>query len=133
MPIPSDFHADKFSYGHRSTVRSWLALHLPSFFAGTRARVLGEPRAISVASEELAAKLLEIIAQRLLTSREPRRELDDIVAELRALGHPLELDEDDHSWTIYADRPQRNLAVWVHWDNAARTRVGRTEVLWQRM
>ncbi len=85
------------------------------------------------ASERLAAKLHDIVAPRLLTSREPRRELDDIIAELRALGHPLELDEDDDSWTIYADRPQRNLAVWVHWDDAAQTRVASTEVLWQRM
>jgi len=49
------------------------------------------------------------------------------------MGHPLELDENDRDWTIYADRPHRNLAVWVHWDDAHHMRVAQTEVLWQRM
>jgi len=49
------------------------------------------------------------------------------------MGHPLEVDEDDRDWTIYADRPHRNLAVWVHWGDADHTRVAQTEVLWQRM
>jgi hypothetical protein len=98
-----------------------------------RERVLLEQRAISVASEKLAAKLQTIIAQRLQASREPGHELERIVAELRALGHPLELDANDRQSTFYADRPRRNLALWVHWDNGDRTRATQIEVLWQRM
>jgi hypothetical protein len=107
--IPPDFHAGKFEYAHRST------------------------GAASVTSARLAKRLQTIIAPRLQASTEPVRELERIVAELRVLGHPLELDEDDRDWTIYADRPHRNLAVWVHWNGTDRTSVARTEVLWQRL
>ncbi|MDX2094265.1 MAG: hypothetical protein SFX73_40915 [Kofleriaceae bacterium] len=133
MSIPPDFHADRFAYAHRSTVRGWLAFRLSTLFPRTRARVLAELRAVSVASAELAGKLQEIIAQRLETSREPARELERVVAELRDMGHPIELDENGRDWTIYADRPHRNLAVWVHWDDVDHMRVAQTEVLWQRM
>ncbi|HEY1812209.1 MAG TPA: hypothetical protein VGG74_07610 [Kofleriaceae bacterium] len=109
MLIPPDFHADNFEYAHRST------------------------GAASIASERLANRLQAIIAPCLHASKEPVRELERIVAELRVLGHPLELDEDDRDWTIYADRPHRNLAVWVHWNDTGRTSVAQTEVLWQHM
>jgi hypothetical protein len=87
-------------------------------------------------SEALAKKLCLVIEPRLAAATDAEAELRAIAEELKALGHPLVLDEDDKasSWTIYADHPQRNLAIWVHWEEDVTPRkVSSVEVLWQKL
>jgi hypothetical protein len=84
--------------------------------------------------ERLAAELQSVVGPRILGASDPKSELELVVNDLRTLGHELKIDEDSESSTIYADLPNRNLAVWVHWVAASTSpRVSHVEVLLQKM
>ena len=120
--IPDRFSSAFFACS-KPTLRDVVSSFLPSL---VRRRNNGDQQR----HEVLARELESLVESRLQNAVEPKRELLRIVAELRALGHPLELDEDAADRTIYCDLPQRNLAVWAHWSIGG---LGHVEVLWQKM
>jgi len=78
--------------------------------------------------------LQRLLEPRLAAAARPREELESVAQELQVLGRRLVLDEDDAEWTIYADLPGRNLALWCHWSADGSTQTLRKlEVLWQKM
>jgi hypothetical protein len=88
----------------------------------------------SAEAERLAAELRTIVEPRVLGAADPAGELDSVIDELRALGHTMVRDEDDDDWRIFADVPERNLAIWTHWEPGSKPRrAACVEVLWQKM
>jgi len=86
--------------------------------------------------ETLARQLSPSITERLKNAEDIQAELSGVVAEFRALGHPLEFEQSDSTFQSWVDVDTENaLALFLdgELDPTGRpVRIDRVEVLWYR-
>ena len=86
-------------------------------------------------AEKLVAELQELLNQRLLSAEDTVHESGEIIVDLKAQGHRLVLSEPDSDidLQVWVDG---DFAVWFWADSTSKdvtNRIGRIEVLWQKM
>jgi hypothetical protein len=84
--------------------------------------------------EALARELSPSVTERLKSAEDVQAEVSKVVAEFRALGHPLEFEQSDSDFQSWVDT-ENALALFLHGDfdpDGRAIRIDRVEVLWQR-
>jgi hypothetical protein len=84
--------------------------------------------------ENLARELSPSITERLKSAEDIQAEVSRVVAEFRALGHPLEFEQSDADFQAWIDT-ENALALFLHGEfgpEGRPLRIDRVEVLWQR-
>jgi hypothetical protein len=85
--------------------------------------------------DKLAVELQELLNKRLQSAEDTIREAEQILADLKALGHRLALSEPDSDADIQVWM-DGDFAVWFYADSALKDvtkRIDRIEILWQKM